>query len=242
VVFGGINHMAWILKLMVDGKDRTKEIAAIIDNPKVQSADGVRCEIFKHFGYWSTENHWHFTDYVPYFRKNETLINRFLPRRWNLLALLERIHQSDTNIIERQLAGETKIQVEKTVLNAPKIIRSMITGKPVKINGNVRNTGLISNLPSHCIVEVPIFVDGTGLHPTVVGALPTQCAALNRTNINVQELIVEAALNKRLEAALHALCLDPLTAAVCTLDQIKAMFDELVEAQQRWLSWYRIQK
>lgn len=239
VVYGGINHMAWILELIVDGKNRTGDIAAVVDNEKVRAVDGVRCEIYKHFGHWSTENHWHFTDYVPYFRKNNQLVNRFLPQRWNLLALAERIHQRDMENIAGQLAGDMKIRVEKTVLNAPKIILAMCTGAPVKINGNVRNSGLISNLPKQCIVEVPVFVDGSGLHPTAIGALPTQCAALNRTNINVQELIVDAALEKKPEAAMHAICLDPVTSAVCTLDQIKAMFDELFQAQRRWLTGFK---
>ncbi len=116
----------------------------------------------------------------------------------------------------------------------------MCTGEVAKINGNVKNNGLISNLPSDCVVEVPIYVDKGGLHPTAIGALPTQCAALNKTNINVQELVVEAALTKNLDCAFHALCLDPLTAAICTLDQIKAMFDELCDAQQQWLKGYSV--
>lgn len=238
VTFGGINHMTWILKILVDGIDKTNEIEKIIHRKDIYDADGVRCEVFKHFGYWSTENHWHFTDYVPYFRKNEAMINRYLPRRWNLLQLAETIHQRDSKNIQRQLDGTLPIRVEKSVLNAPKIIHAMCTGEVAKINGNVKNNGLIPNLPSDCVVEVPIYVDKGGLHPTAIGALPTQCAALNKTNINVQELVVEAALTKNLDSAFHALCLDPLTAALCTLDQIKAMFDELLDAQQQWLKGY----
>ncbi|SHO43068.1 alpha-galactosidase [Desulfopila aestuarii] len=238
VLFGGINHMTWILQMLVDGVDRTDEIAGILAKPKVLAADGVRCEILRHFGYWSTENHWHCSDYVPYFRKNAAMIERFVPHRWNLLQLEEQIHRRDTEIIDRQLRGEQSIRVEKTVLNAPKIIHAMCTGQTAKINGNIRNNGLISNLPPECIVEVPIFVDRSGLHPTRVGTLPPQCAALNRSMISVQELIVEAALNYRKEAAFHAICLDPLTAAVCTLDEIAKMFDELWQAQQPWLQPY----
>ena len=235
VVFGGINHMTWILKLMVDGVDKTEEINRLLSCPKTLEADGVRCEIYKHFGYWSTENHWHFTDYVPYFRKNEEMIDKYLPKRWQLLKLVEKIHRRDQKTIAEQLEGTRKIRVEKTVLNAPKIIHAMCTGVTNKINGNVVNNGLVSNLPSDCIVEVPIHVDKLGLQPTRIGKLPTQCAALNQTNINVQRLIVEAALNRDKQAAFHAVCLDPLTSAICTLEQIKAMFDELWDTQQKWL-------
>jgi alpha-galactosidase len=83
------------------------DIRTLPDNEEVFAADGVRCEILRHFGYWSTENHWHFTDYVPYFRKNEETINRFLPRRWNLLDLEKRVHEAGKAEIEKQLSGVT---------------------------------------------------------------------------------------------------------------------------------------
>jgi alpha-galactosidase len=115
------------------------------------------------------------------------------------------------------------------------VIEAIETNRPVRVNGNVPNLGLIENLPQGCCVEVPCLVDGNGIQPTVVGALPTQLAALNRTNINVQELIVDAALNGDVEAVYHACMLDPLTAAVCTLPQISQMVDEMLEAEAQWL-------
>jgi alpha-galactosidase len=107
--------------------------------------------------------------------------------------------------------------------------------RPIKINGNVPNQGLITNLPQGCCVEVPCLVDGRGVQPTAVGALPPQLAALMRMSINVQELTVEAAVTGRLEAVYQAVALDPLTAAVCTLPQIHAMVEELLTAQAHWL-------
>ena len=115
------------------------------------------------------------------------------------------------------------------------IIEAVESHTAICINGNVPNTGLIDNLPQGCCVEVPCLVDGNGIQPTKVGSLPPQLAALNRTNINVQELIVEAALSGGTEAVYHAVMLDPLTAAVCTLPQIRSMVDEMLEAQKRWL-------
>ncbi len=104
-----------------------------------------------------------------------------------------------------------------------------------KINGNVPNQGLIDNLPEGCCVEVPCLVDGNGIQPVKVGLLPPQLAALNQTMINVQALIVEAALTGEREAIMHAISLDPLSAAVCTLDQIRAMTAEMFAAQKHWL-------
>jgi alpha-galactosidase len=107
------------------------------------------------------------------------------------------------------------------------------------IAGNVPNRGLIDNLPQGCCVEVPCLVNGNGIQPTKIGNMPPQLAALNRTNINVQELIVEAALTGNTEAIYHAVMLDPLTGAVCTLDQIRAMVSEMLEAESQWLPQFK---
>ncbi|MGF1834711.1 alpha-galactosidase [Photobacterium sanguinicancri] len=241
--FAGINHMTWITKMQANGEDLMEAIRQIPNNPDVYLADGVRCEMLKFFDYWCTENHWHCSDYVPYFRKNEDMINRFLPLRWNLLALEEKVHAAGKAEIDAQLAGEQDFIIKPNMLNAPKLINAMISGESARINGNVANQQadglLIENLPQNCVVEVPIWVDKTGLQPQTMGRLPTQCASLIKTNTAVQELIVEAALNKDLNAARYALALDPVTATVCTLSEIDAMFEEMVEAQQVWLEQYR---
>ncbi|ABZ76985.1 glycoside hydrolase family 4 [Shewanella halifaxensis HAW-EB4] len=237
--FAGINHMTWITKLTVDGEDKLADIQRIVDDPKVYAADGVRCEVLKFFGHWCTENHWHCSDYLPYFRKNEAMINEFLPNRWNLLALEEKVHAAGKLEVDAQLAGEKDFVIAPNMLNAPKLINAIVSGERTRINGNVANQQqdglLIDNLPQNCVVEVPIWADSKGLHPQPMGRLPTQCASLIKTNTAVQELIVEAALNRDLDAARYALSLDPVTATVCTLEQIDAMFKEMVEAQKQWL-------
>ena len=131
------------------------------------------------------------------------------------------------------------LPTERTHEYGSYIIEAMETHQPTRINGNVPNRGLIANLPHGSCVEVPCLVDGNGVQPTTVGSLPTQLAAINRTNINVQELTVEAALTGSVEAVHHAVMLDPLTAAVCTLPQIHSMVDEMLEAQARWLPQFR---
>ncbi|HET9224990.1 MAG TPA: alpha-glucosidase/alpha-galactosidase, partial [Roseiflexaceae bacterium] len=119
------------------------------------------------------------------------------------------------------------------------IMEAIETNRPARINGNVPNRDLIPKLPPGCCVEVPCLVDGNGIQPTRVDDYPAQLAALNRTNVNVQELIVEAALTGQREAVHHAVMLDPLTGAVCTLPQIRAMVDELLAAQEQWLPQFR---
>lgn len=233
--FAGINHMAWILSFRYRGRDMYESIRTLPSNEKVVSVDGVRCEILRHFGFWSTENHWHFTDYVPYFRKNEETINHFLPRRWNLLNLERQVHTVNTAEIEDQLKGNLPVVIQPNVLVAPQIIAAMSGGPITRVNVNLGNTGLVANLPAECVVEVPAYVDGNGIHPCAMGNIPRQCAALCRSNIDVQGLVVEAVVHKRPDAALHALSLDPVTASVCTLEQIREMFDEMRLAESRWL-------
>ncbi|MGF1868868.1 alpha-glucosidase/alpha-galactosidase [Photobacterium indicum] len=237
--FAGINHMTWITKMMANGKDMQPKIRELVNNPKVYAADGVRCEVLNFFGFWCTENHWHCSDYLPYFRKNEEMINHFLPQRWDLLALEEKVHSAGEAEIDAQLAGIQKFTIEPNMLNAPKLINAMVSGERTRINGNVPNRQsaglLIDNLPENCVVEVPIWVDNQGIHPQKMGRLPMQCASLIKTNTAVQELIVEAALTCNLDAARYALALDPVTATVCTLEQIDAMFTEMFTAQRQWL-------
>lgn len=242
--YAGINHMAWLLDFKYQGKDMYPAIRQLADNPKVCESDKPRMEMLKTFGFWCTENHWHMTDYVPYFRKNPKMIDYYLPERWNLLSLNKRINKESAAEIDRQIAGEQEIILEPNMLNAPKIIHSVMTNTPVKVNATLANRQqdevLISNLPSECAVEVPVCFDVNGPNIKPVGSLPVQCAALNQTNINVQALIVEAALSGDLSSASQALALDPVTSAQCTLEQIREMFAELSEAQRPWLTdWYK---
>lgn len=111
----------------------------------------------------------------------------------------------------------------------------METGVPCRVNGNVENKGLITNLPQGCCVEVPCLVDKDGIHPCFVGDLPPQCAALNRANINVQELAVKGILEKDMNAVIQAIMVDPLTSSILNLDQIREMVKEMFEAEEEFL-------
>ncbi len=122
---------------------------------------------------------------------------------------------------------------ERTHEYASYIMESIVTNTPYKIGGNVLNTGLIDNLPSNACVEVPCLIDGNGIHPTHVGELPPQCAAMNMLNINVQLLTIEAARTGKREHIYHAAMLDPHTNSELSIDDIIAMCDELIEAHTK---------
>jgi alpha-galactosidase len=231
----GINHQAWYLKYEVDGEDAYPKIREAYNDPKAYEADAVRFEILKHFGYFVTESPHHMSEYVPYFRKNPEMVNRFIKRRWDYYDICVQKKDALDKEIQLQIEGKNRIKVRTSVEYGSRIIHSVVTGNQIRINGNVNNSGLITNLPKDCCVEVPCLIDKNGINPCYVGELPPQLAALNRTNINVQSLIVEAALNREREAAYHAVMVDPLTAALLTLDDIRKMVDEMFEAEKQWL-------
>ena len=138
--YAGINHMTWLLDFNYQGEDMYPAIKQLPDNSKVYDNDRPRFEILRTFGYWCTENHWHMTDYVPYFRKNPEMIDHYLPERWDLLPLVKQLQEESRLEIERQLAGEENITIESNMLNAPKIIHSMMTNTPTTLNATLANS------------------------------------------------------------------------------------------------------
>ena len=128
------------------------------------------------------------------------------------------------------LAAGEPFELERSQEYASLIIHRMVTGQPRTVYGNVRNTGLITNLPQDACVEVPCLVDRAGVQPTAVGDLPAQCAALDRTFLNVVELTVRAALDGDRAHVLHAVMLDPNAAATLSSSQMEDMVDELFAA------------
>ncbi len=225
----GINHMAWFLEFTHNGRDAYPLLRRAAEDEAIVAKDRVRFEMLRRLGYFVTESSEHFSEYVPYFIPHASHIERFE------IPIDEYIRRSEANLWEfdtvRRLVEEGgSPDVEESVEYAGHIISAMETGVPYAFNGNVYNRGLITNLPADCCVEVPCLIDKNGVQPTVVGDLPPQLAALDRTNINVQQLTVEAALTGKRAHVYHAAMLDPLAAATLTLDQIWAMCDELIEA------------
>lgn len=244
----GINHMAWFLELKWRGRDAYPILRERFKDPEVYSrpdahwagADIVRVEIFKAFGYFNTESSQHMSEYVPYFRKRPELFERF-----KLDSPLERLEKMEEKRKRREeelrelLRENREIPIKRSREYCSEIIYAMETGIPCRINGNVKNDGLITNLLRGCCVEVPCFVDKNGIHPCYVGDLPPQCAALNRTNINVQELGVKAAVEKDKTLAFQAILVDPLTSAVLTIDETWRMVNEMFEAEKKFLQGFK---
>ena len=198
--------------------------------------DMVRLELMRRFGYYITESSEHNAEYTPYFIKSQypELIEQFnvpldeYPRR-----CIRQI--KDWEERGRKLTEDPHLTHVRSREYASRIMEAMETNVPYKIGGNVLNTGLITNLPQNACVEVPCLVDASGVTPCFVGDLPEQCAALNRTNINVQLLTIEAARTHKKEHIYHAAMLDPHTASELPIDKIVAMCDDLIEAHGDWL-------
>jgi len=235
----GINHQAWLLEISRFGVDLYPEIRRRAQQESYRGRDAVRFEIMKRFGYYVTESSEHNAEYVPWFIKNThpELIDRYripldeYPRRCReQIAQWQRMRES--------LLSAENMEHERTHEYASYILEAIETGVPYTFGGNVLNTGLIPNLPGGCCVEVMCVVDRNGITPTYAGPLPPQCAALNRTNINVQELTVDAALTCSRDRVYQAAMLDPHTAAELSIDEIVALCDALFDAHRDFLPEY----
>jgi alpha-galactosidase len=236
---GGINHMDWFLTLEHKGRDLYPLLRERFEQPEYYKNEKVRGEVFRHFGYFMTESTGHLSEYVPWFRKNSEALALYCDEPafggesgayYNWCRTVGARYA-----VEDWLAYESTRIEGRSVEYCSYILEAVATGRPFRFMGNVRNDGYISNLPAGCCVEVPTFADSTGLHPTFVGALPTQCAALCATNVNCQTLAAEAALESDPERIVQAVALDPLSGAVCTLAEIREMCSEMLEAEREWL-------
>jgi alpha-galactosidase len=237
----GINHMAFFLefeRLLPDGtrQDLYPKIREVLAKGTMPKDNRVRYEVFKHFGYFVTESSEHFAEYVPWFIKRDRpdLIARFnIPLDEYISRCEKQIRKWDAQ--EKVLLAGGDIAVKRSHEYAARIMAAELTNEPTVINGNVPNHGFIDNLPVEACVEVPCLVDHNGVQPTRVGRLPVQLAALMQTNVNVQELTVEAIATGRLDHVKQAAMLDPHTAAELSMDEIARLVDDLVAAHGDWL-------
>ena len=235
----GINHMGWFLDIRHEGRDLYPLLRERFELPEYYVNEKVRGEAFRHFGYFMTESTGHLSEYLPYFRKDQKSLDLYCDEPgfggesgayyyW-CESVGHKYNEQDI------LAGESAALPPRSIEYGSYVIEALEMGRTFKLNGNVINGGMITNLPADCCAEGPIYVDRTGLHKTVVGDLPPQCAALNMTNINVQRLAVEAALTGDPEHIVHACALDPLTAATLTLKETREMATAMLDAQRQWL-------
>jgi len=265
----GINHQAWLLEISENGKDLypliKKRAAANVAEVQRRGVDAVmaeypdadtrsrtapplvrttrdmvRLEMMRLFNYYITESSEHSAEYMPYWIKRAypELITRFnipldeYPRR--CVAQIATWKQQRKDIVQNKALTH-----ERTREYGSHIMHAIETDEPVRIHGNVLNTGLITNLPAKAVVEVPCLVDRNGVQGCYVGELPEQCAALNRTNINVQLMTLEAAATHRRDAIYQAAFLDPHTSAELSLDEIVSLCDDLIKAHGKFLPKFR---
>ncbi len=242
----GINHQAWLLEVRRDGRDVLPALREAVrayargEGENVSDADDaysgdrelVRGAIMDLTGYFQTESSHHASEYLPYFRRTPELTADYIRNRWDYIDIgrehddAQQAAQADDLVREPLAPSEEYAAV---------IADSMLTGTPRVIYGNVPNTGLITNLPDGCCVEVPCLVDRSGVQPTYVGDLPAACAGVNLGSIAVQSCTVEAYRQRSRELVHAAVALDKLTATMLTLPEIRRMTDELLAAEAEWL-------
>jgi len=240
----GINHLAWFLELRRGDEDLYPELRRRLGKKLDEFArdpkggrDVVRFELLRQFGYFPTESSGHDSEYVPYFRTDKATRDAYGLDSWqvNPNPPKRRAWAKDTGIEDDDgPVGELKISREYS----SGIMEAVVTNEPYRFNGNVMNTGLITNLQQGSCVEVPCMADARGINPCHVGDLPKGVAALCRSNISVHDLAVEAVLSRDKEAAFQAVACCPVTAAVLSLPKIREMFDEMWEAEKQFLGWF----
>jgi len=248
----GINHQAWYLKYEVNGQDAYPQIyKAITENPDIYNEEQVRNEMYLALGYYVTESSGHNSEYNWWFRKRPDLIEKYCTHGtgWNPgeYAYILKEYQ----LTEATWKEGVRVELAKEVMRgdlargleyAAYIINSLKGGDPFKFNGNVPNTGLITNLPQGACVELPVYVDKAGFHPIHVGALPPECALLTQLSSGIEEMAITAALTGDPVMLYRAICNDPLTAAVLSLAEIRNMVNDMLAQNQAYLPQFKIHK
>lgn len=242
-LIAGINHMGWLLEIRDrNGNDLYPEIKerAAKKNEAGKHDDMVRFDYIRNLGYYCTESSEHNSEYNMFYIKSKypQLIDEFnipldeYPRRC--------INQINGWADEKnRILANGEITHTRSSEYASHIIEAMVTGGCYKLGGNVLNTGLIENLVPDACVEVPCLVDGQGIHPCHVGKLPVQLAGMNMTNINAQLMTIEAARTRNREDIYRAAMLDPHTASELSIDDIKKLCDELIDAHGEYMKMYK---
>ncbi|MCR4752128.1 MAG: alpha-glucosidase/alpha-galactosidase, partial [Eubacterium sp.] len=243
-VNAGINHMDWFLKLEHNGEDLYPILKANMEKPEYYKNEKVRGEVMRQCGYFMTESTGHLSEYLPWFRKNKAALDLYCDEP--MFGGETGAYLKFKRMIQEKFKNTDVLSIESGDLEPRSkeycsyIMEAIITGKPFKFSGNVPNKGYITNLPANATVEVPVYADKEGLHPTFIGDLPRQCAAMNMSNLTAQDLAAEAAITGDVELAFWAIAMDPLTSAVCTLKEIRDMVNEMFEAEKKWLPQFNL--
>ena len=236
----GINHNAWFTTLERNGKDLYPLLRERAGSEEIYEQDPVRFEVMLHLGAFVTESSGHFSEYVPYFRKRPDLVKKYTRARYLgesgfYANNWPQWRKDNDESIAAMLSGDKPIPLKRSLEYGADIVEAIEGGRPATIYGNVRNQHYVENLQDGC-VEVECDVNRGGIQPCKFGTLPEQLAALNRAHMAVHELVVQALLQRDRAKAKYALMLDPLTAAVCSLEEVDRLFDEMWEAERASLT------
>lgn len=246
-VCAGINHQAWYLKYEWKRKNAYPLIRKAIENPKIYNEEQVRNEMFLHLDYYVTESSGHNSEYSWWFRKRPDLIEKYCTHGtgWNpghyamILEGYKRAAKNWKNDIKEWFRKGAPMSLDRGHEYAASIISAYMGGEPFEFNGNVANTGLITNLPEGACVEVPVVANHRGFNAIHVGALPPQLAALNNVSVATEEMAVEAALTGDPHLVFHSVAYDPLTAAVLSLAEIRKMVGEMLKKNKGYLPQFK---
>ena len=242
----GINHQAWYLKYEKNRRDAYPLIRKAMAKKEIYNQEIVLNEMFLHLDYYVTESSGHNSEYNWWFRKRPDLIEKYCTHGtgWNpgVYAYIvnyylsrEKTWKKDT----KDWLAQKKISLERGLEYAASIINAYLGGEPFEFNGNVPNTGLITNLPPDACVEVPVVANRRGFNAIHVGALPPQCAALNNISVAVEEMAVEGCLTGDTRLVFQAIAYDPLTASVLSLAEIKKMVAEMFAKNRPYLPHFK---
>ena len=243
----GVNHQAFYTELSYRGEDLYPRLRKLItENEEIRNKEQVRNEMFLSLGYYVTESSGHNSEYTAWFRKRPDLIEKYCTHgtNWNpgeyAFSLNLRRNRAKNTAAQYENWLEKPFSKEKSLEYAADIFNARIgDGKPFVFNGNVLNCGSIPNLPADACVEVPVVADRMGFKTTVAGPLPEHLAILVNTTARIESLVIEAARTKSRELVYRAVYMDPLCSAVCSLEEIRAMCDELFEVNREFLGEYR---
>ena len=245
----GVNHQAFYLDLKWNGEDMYPMLREAMKKPEILNAEQVRNNMFKNLDYYVTESSGHNSEYVAWYRKRADLIDKYCTdsTNWNpghhafiLNTYLERKDTWRNEINEFLNTPDSELDITRGTEYAAYIFNAVFGDNTIfKFNGNVRNYGLIENLPYGCCVEVPVTASRDMLEPISVGKLPEQLAVLINTTARCEELAVQAALEGDARKVFWACAFDPLTSAVLSLDEIQEMVTEMLEQNKDYLPWYK---
>jgi alpha-galactosidase len=245
VVAAGINHQTWFIKVGWRGRDMIPLLPELFSrHSEYKITEKTRIDVLNRFGYYSTESNGHFSEYVPWYRKRPDEIMKWIDlsswingetggylrvctegRRWFETDFPQWLAETPPSITPEHRSEE----------HGSFIIEALETGRPYRGHFNVVNHGHITNLPDGCVVEIPGYVDRTGMNMPVVGNIPMGCAATCDASVRVQALGVEAAVTGDVNLLKLAMLHDPLVGAVCNPEEVWQMTDELLVAQAAWL-------